>query len=137
MTEHWYKENPGQLLENPKLPKKLPEFLTREEMGRLLALPDTSTKLGMRDKAMLELLYAAGLRVSELIHIKVLDFDPQVGILWIFGKGAKERLVPIHFTAQDVLSRYIQNTRPFSIRLKTLCFSIVPAKGFRVRVYGN
>lgn len=112
LDEKWYKEDPGHLLENPKLPKKLPEFLRREEMSRILALPDTSTKLGMRDKAMLELLYAAGLRVSELIDMKVLDYDPQVGVLRVFGKGAKERLVPIHYTAQDVLNQYIESTRP-------------------------
>ncbi len=112
LDEKWYKEDPGHLLENPKLPKKLPEFLTRAEISRMLALPDTSTKLGMRDKTMLELLYAAGLRVSELIQMKVLDYDAQVGLLKVFGKGAKERLVPIHHVAQDVLSRYLQNTRP-------------------------
>ncbi|QJB57724.1 site-specific tyrosine recombinase XerD [Pseudodesulfovibrio sp. zrk46] len=112
MDERWYKEDPGHLLENPKLPKKLPEFLTRNEVSRILALPDISTKLGMRDKAMLELLYAAGLRVSELIQMKVLDYDAQVGILKIFGKGAKERLVPIHFTAQDILNRYVEEIRP-------------------------
>jgi len=112
MDERWYKEDPGHLLENPKLPKKLPEFLTREEITRFIALPDVSTKLGMRDKAMLELLYAAGLRVSELIQMKVLDYDAQVGILRVYGKGAKERLVPIHYTAQDILNLYIQNTRP-------------------------
>lgn len=112
LDEKWYKEDPGHLLENPKLPKKLPEFLTREEIGRVLALPDTSTKLGMRDKVMLELLYAAGLRVSELIDMKVLDFDPQTGVLRVFGKGAKERLVPIHYTAQDYLNRYLEFTRP-------------------------
>jgi len=110
--ERWYKEDPGHLLENPKLPRKLPEFLTRDEISRILALPDTSTKLGMRDKAMLELLYAAGLRVSELIQMKVLDYDAQVGILRVFGKGAKERLVPIHYTAQGVLNRYLENNRP-------------------------
>ncbi|MBG0789968.1 MAG: site-specific tyrosine recombinase XerD [Desulfovibrionaceae bacterium] len=112
MDEKWYKEDPGHLLENPKLPKKLPEFLTRDEVARVLALPDTSTPLGMRDKAMLELLYAAGLRVSELISMKVLDFDPQVGMLRVFGKGAKERLVPIHFTAQEYLAQYLEFTRP-------------------------
>ncbi len=112
MQEKWYKEDPGQLLENPKLPRKLPEFLTREEISRLLDLPDKSTKLGMRDRTMLELLYAAGLRVSELIQIKVLDYDAQVGLLKIFGKGAKERLVPIHDIAQNILNRYLENTRP-------------------------
>jgi len=112
MDERWYKEDPGHLLENPKLPKKLPEFLTRDEITRLLAFPDSSTKLGMRDKAMLELLYAAGLRVSELVQMKVLDYDAQVGILRVFGKGAKERLIPIHYMAQDVLNLYLKNTRP-------------------------
>ena len=112
MQEKWYKEDPGQFLENPKLPKKLPEFLTREEIDRVLALPDVSTKLGMRDRCMLELLYAAGLRVSELIQIKVLDYDAQVGLLRVFGKGAKERLVPIHYTAQKVLNQYLEFTRP-------------------------
>ena len=81
-------------------------------MSRVLALPDTATRLGMRDRAMLELLYAAGLRVSELIEMKVLDYDAQTGLLRVFGKGAKERLVPIHYTAQDVLGRYLLNTRP-------------------------
>lgn len=112
MDERWYKEDPGHLLENPKLPKKLPEFLTREEITCVLNLPDISTKLGMRDKVMLELLYAAGLRVSELIEMKVLDYDGQVGMLRVFGKGAKERLVPIHYTAQDYLNLYLTNTRP-------------------------
>ena len=112
VSEKWYKENPGHLLENPKLPKKLPEFLTRAEIARILDLPDGNTKLGMRDKAMLELLYAAGLRVSELIQMKVLDYDAQVGLLRVFGKGSKERLVPIHYTAQDVLNRYLKQTRP-------------------------
>lgn len=110
--EKWYKTDPGTLLENPKLPKKLPDFLTKEEMSLLLALPNTETKLGMRDKAMLELLYAAGLRVSELIQMKVLDYDPQVGLLKVFGKGAKERLIPIHYAAQEILNRYLNNTRP-------------------------
>lgn len=112
LDQRWYREDPGQLLENPKLPKKLPEFLTREEISGILALPDTTTRLGMRDRAMLELLYAAGLRVSELIDMKVLDYDAQTGLLRIFGKGAKERLVPIHYTAQDVLGRYLASTRP-------------------------
>jgi integrase/recombinase XerD len=112
MDEKWYKEDPGQLLENPKLPRKLPEFLTREEISRVLALPDTATPLGMRDKVMLELLYAAGLRVSELIQMKVLDYDGQVGMLKVFGKGSKDRLIPIHYLAQDWLNRYLEFTRP-------------------------
>ena len=129
MQEKWYKEDPGQFLENPKLPKKLPEFLTREEIARVLALPDVSTKLGMRDRCMLELLYAAGLRVSELIQIKVLDYDAQVGLLRVFGKGAKERLVPIHFTAQKVLNQYLEFTRPEFKPLEDFMFLNRSGKG--------
>ncbi|MEF2229913.1 MAG: site-specific tyrosine recombinase XerD [Pseudodesulfovibrio sp.] len=112
VQEKWYKEDPGKLLDNPKLPKKLPEFLTRQEISRVLALPDSSIPLGLRDRAMLEVLYAAGLRVSELIGMRVLDYDPQVGLLKVFGKGSKERLVPIHFTAQKILNTYMETTRP-------------------------
>ncbi len=100
-------EDPSALLENPKLPAQLPEFLTREEMFRLLACPDPGTDLGFRDRVLLELLYAAGLRISELIELQLADYDPQTGILRVFGKRAKERLVPIHFEAQKLLSDYI------------------------------
>lgn len=100
-------EDPSLHLENPKHADQLPEFLTREEMNRMLAAPDASTALGYRDKVMLELLYAAGLRISELIGLVLSDFDPQTGILRVFGKRAKERLVPVHFAAQKLLSDYI------------------------------
>ncbi|WP_147821444.1 site-specific tyrosine recombinase XerD [Salidesulfovibrio onnuriiensis] len=112
VEEGWIREDPSALLENPKLSRKLPEFLTREEISRMLALPDPETLLGLRDRAMLELLYAAGLRVSELIDLRVLDYDAQVGLLKVFGKGAKERLVPVHYTAQEVLNMYVQDVRP-------------------------
>lgn len=103
--------DPAEFLESPKLPKHLPDVLTQEEMTAILNRPDTSTKLGFRDRTMLELLYAAGLRVSELISLTAYDFDPQVGVLKVFGKGSKERLVPIHFTAQDYLQTYIVHWR--------------------------
>ena len=110
-SRDFLKENPAILLENPKLPKKLPVFLTREEISNVLAKPNLTTKLGFRDKVMLELLYATGMRVSELIGLKVEDFDPQTGVLIIFGKGAKERLVPIHYAAQNFLNQYINEWR--------------------------
>jgi len=107
VQQHLLTEDPSLHLENPKLSDQLPEFLTREEMSRMLAAPDASTSLGYRDKVMLELLYAAGLRISELIGLVLSDFDPQTGILRVFGKRAKERLVPVHFAAQKLLSDYI------------------------------
>ncbi|NJB66813.1 integrase/recombinase XerD [Desulfobaculum xiamenense] len=103
--------NPSQYLENPKLPLKLPEVLSMEEMAALLERPRLEDKLGFRDRVMLELLYAGGLRVSELISLKPFDFDPQVGVLKVFGKGAKERLVPIHYAAQEFLETYLRHWR--------------------------
>jgi len=110
--EGFCRENPAALLDNPKLTRDLPEVLSRKEVEAMLILPDPNTKLGARDRAMLELMYAAGLRVSEVVDLRVLDFDPQTGVLRIFGKGAKERLVPVHDTAQEILSDYIDTVRP-------------------------
>ncbi len=104
-------EDPSALLDSPKLPAQLPEFLTRKEMDALLAQPDPSTLLGYRDRVMLELLYAAGLRISELTGLELGDFDPQTGILRVFGKRSKERLVPIHFAAQKLLCDYLDFKR--------------------------
>lgn len=104
-------EDPAEFLESPKLPKHLPDVLTPDEMSAILSVPQTTTKLGFRDRAMLELLYAAGLRVSELISLTAYDFDPQVGVLKVFGKGSKERLVPIHYDAQDFLQTYLVHWR--------------------------
>jgi integrase/recombinase XerD len=106
------KDDPAALLENPKLPKKLPVFLSREEIAAILKRPVTTDKLGFRDRVMLELLYAAGMRVSELISLSIRDFDAQTGVLTVFGKGSKERFVPIHYIAQDFLNQYINNWRP-------------------------
>ena len=115
------KEDPSTLLENPKLPRKIPQFLSPEEIGRILALPKLTEKLGFRDRAMLELLYAAGMRVSELINLNIEDFDPQTGVLIIFGKGSKERLVPIHYVAQNFLNQYIKDWRPaFNPKVKNI-----------------
>lgn len=111
VEEGWLAEDPAELLENPKLPRTLPEVLSSEEVGRVLERPDTRTKLGFRDRTMLELLYAAGLRVSELIELRPLDYDPQSGMLRVFGKGSKERIVPLHDLAQRFLMTYMESWR--------------------------
>lgn len=105
-------EDPARFLENPKLLRSLPEVLSRDEMDALLAAPDTRTKLGFRDRTMLELLYASGLRVSELCSLRPLDFDPQRNLLRVFGKGSKERLVPVHAQAASRLIDYTTHWRP-------------------------
>lgn len=105
-------EDPARFLENPKISRSLPEVLSRAEVDALLAAPNLSDKLGFRDRAMLELLYASGLRVSELCSLRALDFDAQTNLLRIFGKGAKERIVPVHSTAAAFLQDYIRIWRP-------------------------
>ncbi len=104
--------DPARFLQNPKLLRTLPEVLSRSEMEALLAAPDLSDKLGFRDRTMLELLYAAGLRVSELCGLKVSDFDPQTDLVRVFGKGARERLVPVHAEAARFLRDYRSLWRP-------------------------
>lgn len=104
--------DPAQFLENPKIQRKLPEVLMQKEMRALLEQPDLHDKLGFRDRTMLELLYASGLRVSELCSLKPIHFDPQTGLLRIFGKGSKERLVPVHNEAARWLGDYIAHWRP-------------------------
>lgn len=104
--------DPLRYLENPKLPRTLPDVLTRDEMAAVLARPDLSDRLGFRDRTMLELLYASGLRVSELCGLRPLDFDPMTGLVRVFGKGSKERIVPVHDTAAKLLTAYIHDWRP-------------------------
>ena len=106
------KKNPAELLENPKLPQHLPEVLTWEEMDNLLAQPDMHSKTGWRDRCLLELLYAAGLRVSEACGLNVPDLDLQRGLVRVYGKGAKERLVPVHDLMQRLLADYLHVWRP-------------------------
>lgn len=105
-------EDPTANLSGPKLPKTLPVVLTPEQVAALLEQPDLRTKLGFRDRTMLELLYAAGLRVSELVNLKPLDLDAMTGLVRVFGKGSKERIVPVHPQAQEIFMEYIKNVRP-------------------------
>ena len=106
------RENPLPLFDNPKLPLHLPEYLTRDEMAQVLAMPKEDSLAGRRDRCMLELLYAAGLRVSELCALNTTDIDLQRGVIRAFGKGSKDRLVPIHEVAQRLLLRYLHEIRP-------------------------
>lgn len=104
-------DNPAQLLDNPKLPGHLPEVLQKAEMERLLSIPATNTRNGVRDRCILEMLYATGIRVSELCGLKIQDLDLQRGLALVFGKGAKERLVPLHNLMQQLLQDYLAQWR--------------------------
>ena len=98
-------------MDTPKLPLKLPNVLSREEIERLLSQPNTTESIGLRDKAMLELLYATGLRVSELVGLKVQQVNLEAGFVRTMGKGSKERMVPIGAKAMDALREYLHDGR--------------------------
>ncbi len=104
-------KNPAKLLESPKLPALLPHFLSQEEMEVLLQSPDLRDRSGQRDRCILELLYASGLRVTELCQLHLRDIDSQRRILRVFGKGSKERYVPMHEQAMRFLDDYTQHWR--------------------------
>lgn len=105
-------ENPAALLDSPKLPRPLPKALAESQVEALLAAPDTSDPLGLRDRAMLELMYATGLRVSELVGLPATALNLRQGALRVTGKGSKERLVPLGEEAQHWLERYLAQARP-------------------------
>ena len=105
-------DNPAINLEPPKMWKKLPKVLTETEVERLLAAPDIAKPLGLRDKAMLELLYATGLRVSELVGLELPQLRLDVGFIVVYGKGGKERVVPVGEQADSWVDRYLGEARP-------------------------
>jgi integrase/recombinase XerD len=105
-------DNPAVNLLPPKLWKPLPKVLSEDEVERLLAAPDIATPLGLRDRAMLELLYATGLRVSELVGLTLPQLRLDVGFLIAFGKGSKERVVPVGEQAEHWVGRYLRDIRP-------------------------
>jgi integrase/recombinase XerD len=104
-------DNPVELLEAPRLPKALPKTLTEEQVERLLAAPDLSARLGLRDVAMLQVLYATGLRVSELVHLELANLRLDEGYLVVFGKRSKERPIPLGRVANSALRQYIAEER--------------------------
>jgi integrase/recombinase XerD len=108
--------DPSVNLESPKVRRSLPGYLRLEEVERLLAQPDAKTALGLRDRAMLEVLYSAGLRVSELIGMRVTDLDSIVGCVRCVGKGDKERIVPVGKKALSMVEKYLHDARPKLIR---------------------
>lgn len=112
-------ENPTALVRSPKIGRPLPKVLTESEVQALLLAPVISDDIGLRDRAMLELLYGCGLRVSELVSMTVDQVSVQQGVLRVWGKGNKERLIPMGDVAMDWLERYQRATRPALIRGKT------------------
>jgi len=113
-------DDPTAHLESPKIRRSLPGYLRLEDVEKLLEQPDQKTALGLRDRAMLEVLYSTGLRVSELTSLRVTDLDTKVGCVRCIGKGDKERIVPVGRKALGIVERYLRDGRPELVR---------PAKG--------
>ena len=105
------KHDPSARIEAPKLGRQLPKFLTEAEVEALLNAPDTMNPLGLRDRAMLEILYATGLRVSELIGLQLGQINLRQGVVRVLGKGSKERIVPLGEESTEWLNRYLRDAR--------------------------
>jgi len=128
--------DPMENLKAPRAFKALPRYLTAAQVEALLAAPDTGTALGIRDRAMLEVLYATGLRVSELIGLRAEDLDMHVGIVTCFGKGSKERLVPLGEVARSWVQRYLAEARPAMAGPRPVPFLFVSRRGARLSRMG-
>ena len=105
-------DNPCENIEAPRLSRSLPGSLSESDMERLLAAPDVRTPFGLRDRAMLEMMYGSGLRVSELVGLTLAQVNRNIGLLRLSGKGAKERVIPLGELASDWLGRYLKDARP-------------------------
>jgi integrase/recombinase XerD len=108
LRERRIKADPTLKLDPPKRAPRFPKSLSEQDVEALLAAPDTKTPMGLRDRAMLELLYATGLRVSELVAVKIFEVNLDAGVVRAMGKGSKERLVPLGEEAADWIARYIK-----------------------------
>ncbi len=116
LLDGYIQADPTETLESPKTWRTLPTYLSEEEVEQLLRQPDLSRPHGLRDRAMLEVLYATGLRVSELVCIRTEEINFEVGFLRAFGKGSKERIVPVGDSALDFVQRYLAGARSHFMR---------------------
>lgn len=118
VVEKMTKANPAELIELPKKAQKLPEVLNPKEISRIIETPDRETDQGIRNAAIMESLYATGMRVSELVGLELDNLYFEIGFIRVIGKGNKERLVPVGEIAQDALEHYIEYVRPNYISSK-------------------
>lgn len=123
------KADPTVTIDSPKIRPHLPSILNVSEVDSLLSQPDTNTGRGLRDKAMLEVLYATGIRVTELVSLKIASVNLEVGFLIAFGKGSKERIIPLGETAQLYLKEYIARARPNYLKKRLSQFLFLNASG--------
>lgn len=121
--------DPTALLPGPRLWQSLPKLLSREDLTRLLEAPDTATPQGLRDRAMIELLYATGLRVSELCHLELLTLDQTLGLLAVTGKGNRQRMTPVGAVALEWIQRYLRDARAHILKGRTSKYLFVTGRG--------
>jgi len=112
LLEKIIKEDPTSQIHTPKMKKSIPGVISLEDVEKVLASPDENTPEGLRDLAMLEVLYATGIRVSELINLKLNEVNFEMGFVIVYGKGSKERIVPMGEQAQEKLKTYMEHSRP-------------------------
>jgi integrase/recombinase XerD len=129
LREHRVAEDPTLRLEPPKRTPRFPKTLSEADVEALLAAPDTGRPLGLRDRAMLETLYACGLRVSELVSLKTVETNLDAGVVRLFGKGSKERLVPLGEEAVGWIERYLRKARPALVKRAGSAALFVTARG--------
>ena len=129
VREKFIAVDPARVIDLPKSGLYLPNILTFEEIKRLLSATDISKPAGLRDSAMMELLYAAGLRVSELVNLKLFDVNMDACFVRVFGKGSKERVVPIGSYAKERINEYINTARPLLLKKNMSRFLFVGRSG--------
>ena len=129
LRENKIKEDPTLKIQTPKIPKSLPKSLSEDEVEGLLEAPDIKTDVGMRDRSMLELLYACGLRVSELVGIQLTEVILIDGVIRVTGKGSKTRLVPMGEEAVDWIKKYLVKSRQNILNKQTSKFLFVTNRG--------
>lgn len=129
VKENVLSADPAHEVETPRLTHSLPKYLNFQEVELLLAQPDPATPTGLRDRAMMELLYATGMRVSELLSVRWDDFEPDLGIIRCTGKGSKERLIPVGRSALRAVENYVRHARASFAKRPDVLFLFLNRRG--------
>lgn len=132
LSERRIQADPMEHLDTPQQWQTIPKFLGREQVDALLSAPDLTKPIGVRDRAMLELLYATGLRVSELCGARLADLNVMLGVITVTGKGNKQRMVPVASSSIAIVARYIESARHSILGARTSPYLFVTSRGSRM-----